>query len=614
MPIGGRAVSIFNLPSALQYRVAKGTTRRALTFARPYRARIAVFVAVIIIDAMATVATPLFIAAIIDDGIKYHRRGEIILLACLLGLVLLADQILSVIGVRLSARIGQGVIFDLRSTVYRHVQRLPLAFFTRVQTGALMSRLDNDVNDAQQAFSDLLSVVVGSAFTVFASLVVMLTISWEITLVALIALPLGALFARFASRRVAGLSRANLQLLSQLSMHMSERFNVGGALLVTLFGRRREEAAAFDTTSGQIRDIAVTMSTYSRIFLALLLSMAGLLTAVVFGWGGVLASDHTLEVGTVVALATYIGRLYGPMISLGNVPVDVMNSLVSFERIFEVLDVPIGLREIDDATQLDRPAGRVVFDHVDFTYPGRAGVSVPSLEPDASDVDEQPVPVLHDVSFSLEPGTVTALVGSTGAGKTTIALLLRRLYDPSEGTVTIDDHDLRTVSFDSLQRTIGMVTQDTQLWHDTLRANLLYAAPDASEEQMHKALADAQIEATVASMPLRLDTVVGDRGFRLSGGEKQRLAIARMLLVRPTIVILDEATGQLDGRTEQAVQGALEAALHGRTALVIAHRLSTVRNADQILVLDGGRIVERGTHDGLVAQKGTYFRLQQTQA
>jgi ATP-binding cassette subfamily B protein len=585
-------------------------------YARPYRGRLAFFITVIVVDALATSSIPLYYRSIIDNGILAHDHRAIVLLALLLALVVVADQVLGVLATYMSARIGQGIIFDLRSAVYQHVQRLPLAFFARTQTGALMSRLDNDVNGAQQAFTDLASVVVGSLFTVTISFAVMFALSWQFALVTLVALPVGALIARVAAKRVAGLSWTNLQLLSDMSTHMSERFNVSGALLVTLFGRRREESKNFDAISGQVRDLEVKMAVYSRAFSAALLIVTGLVTALIFGWGGILAADGALKLGTVVALATYLGRIYGPLISLGGVPVDVVNALVSFERLFEVLDVPVGLDERSWAVDLPEGQARVVFDHVDFAYPGRAGNSSPSLDPPAPGPLEEVAassPILHDISFVIEPGQVVALLGHTGAGKTTIGYLIRRLYDVTSGTITIDGIDVRDATLHSLQERIGMVTQDVHMFHDTIRANLLYAKPDASEEELMAVLADAQLLSTVEHMPQGLDTVVGDRGFRMSGGEKQRLALARMMLRRPSVVVLDEATAQLDTATEQAVQHALERALEGRTALVIAHRLSTIRRADQILVVDHGRIVERGTHDELLARRGHYFRLYEAQ-
>jgi ATP-binding cassette subfamily B protein len=606
-------VKLLNLPPILQHRVAKGTTRRALKFARPFRTLILVFVTIIIVDAFTASSVPLIIRGIINNGIGAHDKNLIILLAVVLGVVTLLDQAMGVVISYLSARIGQGIIFELRSVVYRHVQSLPLAFFTRTQTGSLMSRLDNDVNGAQQAFSDLLSVIVGNVFNIAIAFVVMLTLSWEISLIALVALPVGIVLARFASHRLAGFARANYQLLAELSTQMSERFNVGGALLVTLFGRPAAEAALYEGTSGKVRDLGVRMAVYSRLFTATLLTMAGLITALIFGWGGVLVSERTLTLGTVVALATYLGRLYGPLISLGNAPVDVMNALVSFERLFEVLDVSSGVRQRPDAVDIPSGPARIVVDHVDFSYPGRAGTSIQSLEPESATADSVTPQVLFDVSFVMEPGQLVALLGHTGAGKTTISYLVRHLYEVTSGRITVNGINVHDATLTSMQDCMGMVTQDVHLFHDTVRSNLLYARPDASEEELFDVLDRARLLPTIQQLPHGLDTVVGDRGFRLSGGEKQRLAIARLLLKAPAVVILDEATAHLDSETEQAVQSALLHALEGRTSLVIAHRLSTVRRADLILVLDHGRIVERGTHDELMEARGHYFDLHHSQ-
>jgi ATP-binding cassette subfamily B protein len=606
-------VKIFSLPPALQHRVAKGTARRAFEFVRAYRARLAVFVVIIVVDSAAIASVPLFYKAIIDDGIHPRNRTTIIVLASVLGLVFLLDQALGVVGTYLSARIGQGIVFDLRSAVYQHIQRLPLAFFVRTQTGALMSRLDNDVNDAQQAFTDLTSVIIGNTFVVIMSFAVMFALSWPIALVTAVLLPFGAVLVRAVSRRLGGLSRANLQLLSDLSIHMSERFNVAGALLVRLFGRRADEAAAFNRRSGQIRDLQVKTALYARSFQAVLLIILGLLTALIFGWGGLLAADGTIMVGTVVALYSAFARVYAPLTSLGTAPVDVVNALVSFERLFEVLDLPEGIAEEADARPLPTGPGRVEFDHVDFTYPGRAGVSIPSLE--AEVWSEEPVnqQVLSDISFVIEPGQTVGLLGETGSGKSTIGYLVRRLYDATAGSVRIDGIDVREATLDSLQARIGMVSQDIHLFHDSIRANLLYAKPDATDAQLQRAVEDAQLRAVVDSLPQGLDTVVGDRGFRLSGGEKQRLALARMMLHEPSVVVLDEATSQLDTPTEQAVTETLRVALAGRTSLVIAHRLSTVRHANLILVLENGRIVERGSHHDLMTKEGRYFELYAAQ-
>ena len=568
----------------------------------------AVLLGILVVDAVVGASIPLFIRGIIDNGITAHDKTAIIALSCGLAVVALADQALGVAGTFVSARIGQGIVFDLRSAVYRHVQQLPIAFFTRSDTGALMSRLDNDVNGAQQAFSDLFSVVAGSALTLTISVIVMFTLSWQFTLLALVALPVGGLFARLASRRVAGLARANLQLLSTLNSHMSERFNVSGALLVALFGRPKNELETFERTSGQVRDLGVRMAVYSRSLVAVLLGVSGIVTAVIFGWGGILVTDGTLQLGTVVALVTYLGRIYGPLVNLGNAPVDVMTSLVSFERLFEVLDIPAGIGQRAGAREIPSGPPRLVVEHVDFAYPDD-GVTIPSLEPEGAAPTGARAQVLFDVSFTIEPGRVVALVGHTGAGKTTLAYLVRRLYDVGSGSISINGLDVRDATFESLRDRVGMVSQDVHLFHGSIRDNLLYAKPDATESDLEDALEQSQLVETIRKLPDGLETIVGDRGYLLSGGQKQRLALARVLLRDPSVVILDEATSHLDAVTERAVQGALRHALRDRTALVIAHRPSTIREADEVLVLDAGRIVERGTHHELVLRSPTYARL-----
>jgi ATP-binding cassette subfamily B protein len=567
-----------------------------------------VLLGILIVDAVIGASIPLFFRAIIDNGIAPHDKTAIIALSCGLAVVAVADQALGVVGTFVSARFGQGIVFDLRSAVYRHVQQLPIAFFTRTDTGALMSRLDNDVNGAQQAFSDLFSVVTGSAMTLTISVIVMFTLSWQFTLLALVALPVGGLVARLAGRRVAGLARANLQLLSTLNSHMSERFNVGGAMLVALFGRPKNELETFERTSGQVRDLGVRVAVYSRSLVAVLLAVSGIVTAVIFGWGGILVTEGTLQLGTVVALVTYLGRIYGPMVTLGNAPVDVMTALVSFERLFEVLDIPAGIGQRAGAREIPSGPPRLVVEHVDFAYPADE-VTIPSLEPDGAIHERARAQVLFDVSLTIEPGRVVALVGHTGAGKTTLSYLVRRLYDVGSGSITINGLDVRDATLESLRDRVGMVSQDVHLFHGSIRDNLLYAKPDATEAEVEAALEQCQLVETIRELPDGLDTIVGDRGYLLSGGQKQRLALVRVLLRDPSVVILDEATSHLDAVTERAIQGALRHALRGRTALVIAHRPSTIRDADEVVVLDAGRIVDRGTHHELVQRSPTYARL-----
>ena len=565
------------------------------------------------IDAVIGAANPLLFREIINQGIVRHRTGLIVTLALIVAGLAIADAFLSLGQRFVSARIGEGLIFDMRTKVFAHVQKMPLAFFTRTQTGALVTRLNNDVLGAQEAFTDILGTVVSNLISVTLVLVAMFFLSWQLTLVSLILLPAFVVPARWLGRRLQGITREAYALNAQMNTTMTERFNVSGALLVKLFGRPGEEARSFDDKAGRVRDIGVTQAMYARFFFVALMLTASLATALVYGWGGVLAVHGALDVGTVVALTAYLSRLYGPLTSLSNINVDVMTALVSFERVFEVLDLPPMIAEKPDAVVIPRGRARVEFDHVGFAYPSADEVSLASLESVATLDRTQTDPVLFDVSFEVNPGEMVALVGPSGAGKTTLCHLVPRLYDVRSGSVRVHGIDVRDATLDSLRESIGMVTQDAHMFHESIRSNLLYARPDASDDDLTEALRGAQILPLVESLPDGLDTLVGDRGYRLSGGEKQRLAIARLLLKAPDIVVLDEATAHLDSESELAVQDALRTALTGRTSLVIAHRLSTVRDADQILVIDGGRIVERGDHDELLAAGGLYAELYQTQ-
>lgn len=591
----------------------KGIVRRVAGFAAPYRVPLIVFLVLIIVDALVGAANPLIYKSIIDNGILSGDSGLVVRLALLVAVLAVFDAGITLWQRLISARIGEGLIFDMRRRVFAHVQRMPVAFFTRTQTGALVSRLNSDVLGAQQAFTDTFSSVVGNVIGVTITLGAMFILSWQITLLALALLPLFLVPARWVGKRLARIARESYQLNAQMNNTMTERFNVAGALLVKLFGRAEDESAGFESKAGRVRDIGVTQAMYGRIFMTSLLLTASLATALVYGLGGVLAVRGTLMVGTVVALTAYLNRLYGPLTALSNVQVDVMTALVSFDRVFEVLDLPPMIDEKPDAVPLPRVPATIEFDHVDFAYPTPDEVSLASLE-DVAVIERPPTGrVLNDVTFEAAPGELIALVGPSGAGKTTISHLVPRLYDVTSGSVRVNGVDVRDVTLDSLHAAVGVVTQDAHLFHDTIRSNLLYARPEATERELWEALHGAQIGNLVRSLPDGLDTVVGDRGYRLSGGEKQRIAIARLLLKAPDIVVLDEATAHLDSESEVAVQRALSSALAGRTSLVIAHRLSTVQEADQILVVSEGRIVERGRHDDLLAGGGLYSELYRTQ-
>jgi ATP-binding cassette subfamily B protein len=590
-----------------------GTVRRIVKFATPYRRILGFFLAVIVVDALIGVWNPLIYRQIIDGGIAKHDNRLIVALAVLLGGLALADALLSLCQRYISSRVGEGLIYDMREKVFGHIQEMPLAFFTRTQTGALISRLNNDVLGAQQAFTDTLSSVVSNLITVILTVAVMAFLSWQITVVALLLLPLFLFPARRIGRRLQELTREAYNLNAQMNNTMTERFNVSGALLVKLFGRPEIEHEQFASRAARVRDIGVQTAMYGRVFFLSLILTSSLATALVYGWGGVLAADGSFKVGTVVALAALLTRLYGPLTALSNVNVDVMTALVSFDRVFEVLDLAPLIAERPDAVAIARGPVAVEFDHVDFSYPTAAEVSLASLESVAI-LDQTPSSqVLFDVSFRAEPGQLVALVGPSGAGKTTISNLVSRLYDVRSGAVRLNGVDVRDATLASLRETIGVVSQDAHLFHETIRANLLYAKPDATEEELHEAIEGAQILPLIESLPEGLETVVGDRGYRLSGGEKQRIALARLLLKAPDVVVLDEATAHLDSESEAAVQRALHTALQGRTSIVIAHRLSTVRDADQLIVVADGRIVERGTHEELLAASGVYADLYRTQ-
>jgi ATP-binding cassette subfamily B protein len=599
--------------SVVGQKLAKGTLRRIVRFARPFRWHITAFLVLVVASAFLVIASPLLFKKIVDDGIAKGDAGLVTALALVVALLAVVEAALGLVQRWFSARIGEGLIYDLRTRVFAHVQRMPVAFFTRTQTGALVSRLNNDVIGAQQAFTSTLSGVVSNVISLILVVGAMLALSWQLTVVAILLLPIFLVPARILGRRLAAMTREQMNLNAEMSTAMTERFSVGGALLVTLFGHPALENRDFGERAGRVRDLGIRIAMLGRVFFTALTLVAALATALVYGVGGNLAVRESLTVGTLLALVALLGRLYGPLTALSNVRVDVMTALVSFERVFEVLDLEPMIKDADDARALPDDAASVEFDHVAFAYPTAAQVSLASLESVAVLDKRVSAQVLEDVSFVVQPGQMVALVGPSGAGKTTITNLVARLYDVTGGAVRVGGHDVRDVTLQSLHDTIGYVTQDAHMFHDTIRANLQYAKPGATEDEMIAALRAAHIWELVSELPDGLDTVVGDRGHRLSGGERQRLAIARLLLKAPRIVVLDEATAHLDSESEVAVQRALDTALEGRTSLVIAHRLSTVRNADQILVVDRGNIVERGTHEQLLAAGGEYADLYRTQ-
>jgi ATP-binding cassette subfamily B protein len=602
-------------PSVTDQKLPKGTARRIAAFALPYRRELVVFLITVIISAGIGVLTPVLAGRVINQISSRDpgATGVVIKIAIVVAGLALLDAVLSLAQRWYSARIGEGLILDLRTKVFDHVQRMPLAFFTRTQTGALISRLNNDVVGAQQAFTSTLSGVVSNVIGLVLTAGVMFSLSWQITALSLVLLPLFILPARKIGARLQTITRESYGLNASMNATMTERFNVSGALLVKLFGRPAEESRSFSDRATRVRDIGVVSAMYARTFFVALTLVAALAQALVYGMGGYFALTGRLDAGTVVTLALLLSRLYGPLTALSNVRVDVMSALVSFDRVFEVLDIAPMVADKPGALDLPAGARSIEFDDVRFSYPTAAEVSLASLE-DVAVLDQAPSQeVLHGVTFTAAPGELVALVGPSGAGKTTISQLVPRIYDVRSGAVKVGGLDVRDVTLASLHAAIGVVTQDAHLFHDTIRENLAYARPAATEAEMWDALDAAQVAPLVASLPDGLETVVGDRGYRLSGGEKQRLAIARLLLKAPGVVILDEATAHLDSESEVAVQRALAAALAGRTSLVIAHRLSTILNADKILVVDAGRVVEAGTHGELLTAGGLYSELYRTQ-
>ncbi len=607
--------------SLTRQQITPGTVRRILPYAKPYRSALILAMSATLVDALITVAAPLFLRAVIDDGILHRRLGVVVALSLVVAGLALLDALAIYTQIWTTARIGQGIIYDLRTKVFRHVQRQPLAFFTRSQTGSLVSRLNTDIVGAQQAVSSVLTQTTSTSLTLIFVLATMFYLSWQISLVAVILIPVFLLPVQLVGKRVQRLSRAGMQLDAELGSIMNERFNVAGALLTKLYGRPNEEADLFDNRAGRVRSVQIATLVWARWLFIIMTLLASLTLALVYGLGGSLVIDGTLQIGTLVALVALLGRLLGPINQASNMQINVLTALVSFDRVFEVLDLKPLVTEREGASALpsgdsgSQAAPEVEFDHVSFRYPTASEVSLASLESIALPLPERTdnAWILQDVSFRAPAGKLTALVGPSGAGKTTITHLVPRLYDPGSGSVRIGGHDIRDLTLQSLHDTVGVVTQDAHLFHDTIRANLSYARPGATEADLITACQAARIWDVISALSDGLDTVVGDRGYRLSGGEKQRVALARLLLKDPQVVVLDEATAHLDSESEAAIQRALKTALAGRTSLVIAHRLSTIREADQILVIDAGQIIERGTHEELLTAGGLYAELYRTQ-
>jgi ATP-binding cassette subfamily B protein len=616
---GSVMVSVRNQEVTRQ-KIRPGTIRKILPYARPYRWALAVLLLVTIVDSLIVVTIPLLLKAVIDDGILKRDVRVIVVIAIVVAALSLLDAAVQFAQTYFSAQVGQGVSYDLRMQVFDHVQRQPIAFFTRAQTGSLVSRLNTDVVGAQQAITQVLTVVVSSVLTLLLVLIEMFYLSWLVSVVALAMIPFFVIPGRVFGRKLQRYSREQMQLNAEMGAAMHERFNVAGAILAKLYGRPKEELGTFGRRAEQVRDVGVNWAIYGRLFMIVMTLLASLITALVYGLGGALVVSATFGIGTLVALATLLGRLYAPITQLSTMQSNTITALVCFDRLFEVLELKPLVAERPGAIPLPAPDGGaapdIEFDDVSFRYPAASEVSLASLESAALPAFERASTtegVLHGVSFRALPGQLTALVGPSGAGKTTITHLVSRLYDPGSGTVRIGGRDLRDATLDSVHSTVGVVTQEAHMYHDTIRTNLAYARPGATEEELIQACRAAQVWDLISSLPHGLDTVVGDRGYRLSGGEKQRVAIARLLLKAPSVVVLDEATAHLDSESEAAVQRALKTALTGRTSLVIAHRLSTIREADQILVIDEGRVTESGTHEELLAAGGLYADLYQIQ-
>ena len=599
--------------SVKNQKLKPGTLKRIMGFALPYKVSLSFFMITVIIDAFLIIATPLLIKQLIDDGVVPGNDNLVTKLAAVVALIAILDAVFSMIGRWFSSRIGEGLIFDLRKMVFEHVQKQSIAFFTRTQTGALISRLNSDVIGAQQAFTSTLSGVVSNLLSLLLVTIAMLTLSWQITLASLALLPVFLIPTKWVGRKLQQYTRQSFDINAQMSSTMTERFNVSGALLVSLYGDAKAEKNEFSTKARKVADIGISIAMLNRVFFIALTSVAAIATAIAYGIGGHLAINGEITVGTLLAITALLARLYGPLTALSNVRVDVMSALVSFERVFEVLDLQPMVKDAPNAVELDSLMPELSFNSVRFSYPSATDVSLASLESVAKLEQIESGEVLKGISFNAKPGTLTGIVGPSGAGKSTISSLIPRLYDVTHGAILIDHQDIRNYTIKSLRKLIGVVTQDSHMFHDSILNNLKYANSEATLAEIEQACKAARIWDFIQTLPSGLETIVGERGHRLSGGERQRLAIARLLLKKPRIVILDEATAHLDSENEALVQAALKEALIGRTSVVIAHRLSTIINADQILVIDKGLIVESGTHEQLVQRKGLYFDLYERQ-
>ncbi len=600
--------------SVKDQKLKAGTFKRIVGFAKPYKKQLIVFLAMVVLDAILTVASPLILKQLIDKGVVPHNGRVVTQLALLVALFALFDAGINLVLRWHSSQIGEGLIYDLRTQVFSHVQKQSIAFFTRTQTGALISRLNSDVIGAQQAFTSTLSGIVSNVLSLILVVGAMLTLSWQITVASLLMIPFFILPTKWIGKRLQGLTRESFNVNAEMSSTMTERFNVSGALLVNIYGDGKVEGENFRSKARKVADIGIKSAVLNRAFFSVLTTIAAIATAFAYGIGGHLAISKTITIGTLLAITTLLARLYGPLTSLSSVRVDVMMALISFERVFEVLDLQPMVKDPELPKHFSEEQPNVEFKEVRFSYPRADEISLASLEVVAKKEIVESGEVLKGISFEVKPGSLTAIVGPSGAGKSTISGLVPRLYDVTSGAILVNGVDIRDVLITELRSTIGVVTQDSHMFHDSIKANLLYARHDASESELWAACDAAQIGDFIRTLPNGLDTVVGERGHRLSGGEKQRLAIARLLLKAPKIVILDEATAHLDSENEAQVQEALKIALKDRTSIVIAHRLSTIVQADQILVLENGLIAERGTHEELVARQGLYFDLYQRQS